>query len=876
MANFNPGLNPTADPEYDRVRGVDLVNVEGHNKEIQSRRAAEGLFTGLGAAVRGTDKALAEGAQTELQQGYEKLNGAQGVDVAAGAAVINPDRTVFNPLADNKPPTQEQSLIAEGMERLNAARDQGKISNTHYYAQLEAMVRNVKSRYPGYGEIIDRQIEGIAGIKPANALRQSMLHDMERAAAASAEKMDTKQKFILNNAEYASEAEREKHRKGEMSDDQMIASIQDRKGKLQEIQAHTTQLAAKSAENKLSEDEAKKGASQVAYKVHALALDNVSAMVDQAQAEIRAGTYDPVLYGNTLHQVRMDFRKNALATIQKGVGTALDVNQVNQIIQDADKAFDDYSQAFTKDGTGMLSALKTEIEAMKNKDYLTVMRDGKVGVPLRAISAANAAGGPEVAKALTDKLLTIDNLGIGIEGALNPPTSGPVPGGQSAAKRDPVAKALVGNQSIYMGLGDRANGDPKKLMENLVKVGKDQPTNVQMVLASWKDNLTNPKYGADFLKNSAEALFSDGNKDFLTYAFKDYESRREAFKTLTSPQVTEAMQKLKGSKVYDDYKKWAYDGYVTVLKGSINKLQNVAERPYLDLKMDEESGHLSLVPNAEGQKIPKEKWYNKGIPYNIATGLEMLLGRGLSENVRELNNATDNVKKIMETDGYKVGDQFKQLVGALAQSQPEKKGIWNWIARSIQLPKGNPDDLEFGGIHPNFTQASGTNGEPRGLTSLINSYGPQTASRAIMEMIAKGESGSNYNRLVDTSTHPKEAPLTDMTIREVLSYQKGMLTAGNASSAAGKYQIVSKTLKGLVDKGVVAMNDKYDQDTQDKLANALLEGRGYKDYLEGGKTLRDFMKDLGEEWEIIKVNPSLARKVADELASQKQAYASAD
>lgn len=43
--------------------------------------------------------------------------------------------------------------------------------------------------------------------------------------------------------------------------------------------------------------------------------------------------------------------------------------------------------------------------------------------------------------------------------------------------------------------------------------------------------------------------------------------------------------------------------------------------------------------------------------------------------------------------------------------------------------------------------------------------------------------------------------------------------------AAGRYQIIPETLKGLVDRGIVSMNDTFDKATQDKLGQALYDKR---------------------------------------------------
>jgi hypothetical protein len=81
--------------------------------------------------------------------------------------------------------------------------------------------------------------------------------------------------------------------------------------------------------------------------------------------------------------------------------------------------------------------------------------------------------------------------------------------------------------------------------------------------------------------------------------------------------------------------------------------------------------------------------------------------------------------------------------------------------------------------------------------------------------------------------------LTEMTVSEVRDLQNRMLSnpenrarykdaAGNAvgSSAVGAPQIVGKTLQGLIDRGVVDPDAKFDENLQDKIITYLAKQRG--------------------------------------------------
>jgi hypothetical protein len=95
---------------------------------------------------------------------------------------------------------------------------------------------------------------------------------------------------------------------------------------------------------------------------------------------------------------------------------------------------------------------------------------------------------------------------------------------------------------------------------------------------------------------------------------------------------------------------------------------------------------------------------------------------------------------------------------------------------------------------------------------------------------------------------PDGRPLTEMTIDEVIAWQKNYTDNGSASSAAGKYQIIRKTLEGLKDKMDLTGNELFDEQMQDAMAIKLMEGRGLDDYLEGDISQGQFINRMAKEW----------------------------
>jgi len=116
---------------------------------------------------------------------------------------------------------------------------------------------------------------------------------------------------------------------------------------------------------------------------------------------------------------------------------------------------------------------------------------------------------------------------------------------------------------------------------------------------------------------------------------------------------------------------------------------------------------------------------------------------------------------------------------------------------------------------------------------------------SLLDFIGQKESNGNYNILVGGRTEPN---LTNMTIAEVIEFQKGMRSRGHESTAVGKYQIIRKTLEGLVAAGYARMDEKFSPQTQDKLAVGLLKIRGLNKYLSGKMSPEQFADNLSKEW----------------------------
>jgi conjugal transfer mating pair stabilization protein TraG len=155
------------------------------------------------------------------------------------------------------------------------------------------------------------------------------------------------------------------------------------------------------------------------------------------------------------------------------------------------------------------------------------------------------------------------------------------------------------------------------------------------------------------------------------------------------------------------------------------------------------------------------------------------------------------------------------------------------LARILQKPAGLVGILVVGGVISLI---------------LLNMQETQKIHTAeLLNTIAKVESRYNYNAYFGNANNTT-IKFTDMSVNEVLAWQKQFVEQGNASSAVGRYQFIDSTLRGLMQQLNIEGNMKFDEAMQDRLAVALLERRGIHEYVNNKIDREEFAHNLSKEW----------------------------
>jgi len=122
-------------------------------------------------------------------------------------------------------------------------------------------------------------------------------------------------------------------------------------------------------------------------------------------------------------------------------------------------------------------------------------------------------------------------------------------------------------------------------------------------------------------------------------------------------------------------------------------------------------------------------------------------------------------------------------------------------------------------------------------------------AKPLLDLIREHEARNSYD-IVWGGIRPKHRPpkrLSDMTIGEVLNWQDS-IDHLYMSEAAGGYQILVDTLRGIYAGAGLTLNDKFSPDNQDLLAVYLLKQIGLSRYLRGETEPAEFANKVATVW----------------------------
>ena len=187
------------------------------------------------------------------------------------------------------------------------------------------------------------------------------------------------------------------------------------------------------------------------------------------------------------------------------------------------------------------------------------------------------------------------------------------------------------------------------------------------------------------------------------------------------------------------------------------------------------------------------------------------------------------------------------------------------IQDAINSKKNNSKSITKDVSKPKEKKVDRNNQESLTGKKPMESKSDRQAIDGMLDKIGKAESNNDYDAEWGSGKYgTREKDLTSMTMGEVKEYQREMIrvqknegkSAGQRSSALGKYQFISSSMKEAQSMSGLSDDDLYSEENQDKMGEMWLRKRGGLDkFMKSGRKDRDADK--------------MQNKVASQWASMK-------
>lgn len=222
MATFSPEPQRSNDPSYLGIsQGTEKASLQplADNQRLHGAPSSPNyssdntygkIFAGVGdvldTTTQGLDKAIKIDSEQQLRSRLESVRDQFGVAQASGDpnvakalgfggsdALMGTEIPSAVGIASNRLGTKLEGLKARYMN--------GDLQNSAYWSRAEAEVRAVRAQYKGYESHIDQKSAEILGTIPANALRQSVLQDVDQLFKKMQSASDKQTAFYHQNGE---------------------------------------------------------------------------------------------------------------------------------------------------------------------------------------------------------------------------------------------------------------------------------------------------------------------------------------------------------------------------------------------------------------------------------------------------------------------------------------------------------------------------------------------------------------------------------------------------------------------------------------------------------------------------------------------------
>jgi len=643
MAPFNPDLG---------ISDTQVRDQTGASRGTQGDRSFEVLFKGLGDAIGGAANAV----DTSIQERIEK-------DARYGFDSLNDEMNLSTTTA---PPELIRS--GEGLQKLNDAHLQGKISQEYYYGRLAATLKGLRSKYPGYEKEVDAIVQNVTGVRPANAYRDALWNSMDslrQQQQQSAGKFEAWAGQQGNNAtigilfpdfwtnpEKYSTPEAQNQVKAQVSQYQGRVQLADDTVKLQSSDKTIARPQVGRLFGTVVQGFIAGGASAVGVD-----QPNVQNMIQNALSD---GTIDQTEKENILGflgQIRakaeVDLRNRVASS---DWGSNFTSAEVNEEIKSALDPITQMEALVTSDNVSGAMRIAERNKAMSDQatyELYDKFPELRTAGALRSISEA---GADQVVQELIEKSgggLGFVNRAIGKDLATG------------------VASGSVSLSQVTQRVAE-AEGKTAKEKEGILSQVLDATTSV----------LAAPDASKEIRLKTVQSVYSD-NLDATWKVVSDetgssgISQRMRLFSKMFNPEITKQIAALNDPQAMETYTAAAIDKFQQIpefRRAAATLGEQIPYNKYARVRYDESKNRMVVEVNKEA--LGNTSWFRRTD--------EAIARRELTQATDTFNRAVQLMAPIIEASGVDESEGIAQLAESLALNlEGGNPGLWNWISTGI-------------------------------------------------------------------------------------------------------------------------------------------------------------------------------------------------
>lgn len=532
-------------------------NWTGASKGYTANTSGADLFKGVTDAiemgVKAADTFFQNSFKDEARSSVDSVQdkyGAQPFVDTEGNKLLNND--------PNAPP--EARKQADKASKIQKSYANGELTESRYWAELDNISRQLRSRYPAYRDQIDTYMSHLTGAIPANRLIQEVRQEQMKVDK-DVTKYETYVNHIAGKKEVGGLPADFFSRKAEGNPytmDELRNHESNRMAMWYKVERAKAGFDLDSSQNKVDERTALESAGTAFSNNRYTLVENAAggptgynkmidtltqAGKDQSGGMISKETESQLLATISMTRAKADAEFNKLLTQKDATGQSWDDRlnkfpEVKKKLREDHKAFwDDITESATNKQWGYLGSRLRYMEGRARDDRLEFENAGII----RAQRTMKDSLGPDAL-----------NWWLGRKGeAIIPSIDGAM---MEFTRTNTLAKA---GEAATRGQYDSKTNLGTSFDEMKTK-GVQSPAAYKTVLDDHLKIITDPGTPDNLKKGALLSVYGPSNSGFL--AKIDDKDRQATFMRMTSPQVTKSIKDTGDERLFQNYTKWATEG----------------------------------------------------------------------------------------------------------------------------------------------------------------------------------------------------------------------------------------------------------------------------------------------------------------------------